>query len=143
MVFDRSIGASVPVEGPQDAGQLTVATRCRAFRLASVGGHLRFSYCPASAPSSLGHKPSQLCGKMRRFAGPSYARQSYTGAYAFLTVQLRHPALWVISHPSCAAKCAASPVRLMPGRATRAPTLFLLSSFCSQPLESLQPFQTW
>src|SRR5690606_17544110 len=34
----------MPVEGLQDAGQLTVATRCRAFRLASVGGHLRFSF---------------------------------------------------------------------------------------------------
>ena len=53
------------------------------------------------------------------------------------------PALWVISQPDCAAKSAASPVRLMPCRATRAPQLFLLSSSSSQPLESLQPYQQW
>ena len=31
---------------------------------------------------------SKLCGKERHFAGLSYARQSYMGAYAFLITRL-------------------------------------------------------
>jgi len=45
---------------------------------------LSLFFVQAPAPSSLGHKPTQLCGKVRHFAGLSYARQSYTGASAFL-----------------------------------------------------------
>ena len=36
----------MPVEGPQDAGQLTVATGSRALRLASVVRRFRFSLFP-------------------------------------------------------------------------------------------------
>src|SRR5690606_27796442 len=66
---------------------------------------------------------------------------SAIGCLRFLVVQLERPAPRVISQPSCVAKCATSPVCLMPVRATRTLSLFLLSSSSSQPLESLQRYQ--
>src|SRR5690606_28874016 len=74
----------MPIGGPQDAGQLTAATGSRVLRLASATGASAFLFVQTPAASSLGHKPTQLRGKKRHFAGPSYARQSWTAASAFL-----------------------------------------------------------
>ncbi|WP_223636895.1 hypothetical protein [Planococcus sp. 4-30] len=56
----------------------TASRACRSLTAASA-----FLVVLTPAPSSLGQKPALLYGKERRFAGPSYARQSYTGASAF------------------------------------------------------------
>ena len=43
-----------------------------------------FSFVQLQVSSSSAHKPTQRRGKGRHSAGLSYARQSYTGASAFL-----------------------------------------------------------
>lgn len=57
----------MPVEGPHEAGQLTVATGCRAPRLASDNGRLRFSYVQSPAPSPSSRFGLSANGKERHF----------------------------------------------------------------------------
>ncbi len=70
-----------PAASPSSRFSLSgkASSACRARRLPAL-----FFIVQAPAPSSLGHKPLWLCGKKRRFARSSYARQSYMGASAFL-----------------------------------------------------------
>ena len=66
----------MPVEGPQDAGQLTVATGSRVFRLASSFGRFSISVCIGgivweSNPPSLARRPLRVLKTQEDTSHPS------------------------------------------------------------------------
>ena len=74
------------VGDPQDAGQLTVATRCRALRLASAVGSFRFSCCPDSSCQPLESLQPSLQWLKNAITGKaSSACRGLTAASAFLS----------------------------------------------------------
>ena len=66
--------------GIEISGLRVAFFRCR---IAALLAACAFRIVQTPAPSSSGHKPTQRRGRERHFAGLSYARQSYMGAYAF------------------------------------------------------------
>jgi len=85
-------------------------------------------FVQTSAPSSSGHKPTQLCGKERHFAVPSYARRSWIGASAFLCPDFNGQLLGLKLLLLCG-KHAASEAQLKSAGAERPFPLFLFTVF--------------
>src|SRR5690606_5953501 len=72
-----------PVGGPQDVGQLTVATGSRDLRLASLKRPSSLLAYPAAVARFSGHKSTQRRGKDRHSAGSPYACRILTAILAF------------------------------------------------------------